>query len=517
MEPKLYSFEAAFAGRGLQIVGALLVMLGTAFFLNLAFIHNWIAPGERILLGLVCASVLLVVGARRLRAGGTPVAEGVVGLGAGIAYLSLWASVALFPQLNVSRSAEFCAMISVTGILVLLAARRHNERVALLGLAGGFLTPVLLSSTPPEATILAAYVLMLGASFAALAVRAGFRFVGMAAFAGSAAYAPRFAPLASGWPSTESYAVTTAIFAVFAVAFSIQALRGRDRELHLGLFALDTGLYGVMLAFVFAGQQHALGFALLGLSAAMFAAARFVPVRGLQRTIPLYFGIVCATIALPLLIHHLVLLDALAVEATVLLIAGARYNEQQIAGGGALLFMGAAVWLLFETFMARPSGTAFDSLTLAYVIVIAALVAIRSQLTIRMRDHASLGEAKAALAGIANTLAVVAISRAVLNALGGPFWTTDGVSSQAEAALSVAWSAYATGLFGFGLARRSAICQRCGLLLIALTILKVLAVDLSNVDLAWRVVSFVVLGSVCMVLSAWYLRSQGRPELDKSP
>lgn len=511
-KPKINAaqLEAAFAGRGLQLAGALLIMLGTAFFLNLAFSHNWISPGQRVLLGLASATVLIAAGAYRLRTTKTFVAEGIVGLGAGIGYLSLWASIALFPQLDVSRSAAFGAMISLTGILVLLAARRRNERVALFGLAGGFLTPVLLSTTPPESSILALYVLILAASFAAVAVRAGFRFTALAAFAGSVAYAPRFAPLASGWPSMESYAVATAIFAIFAVAFTIQALRGRERELALGLFALDAGLYGVMLAFIFAGERHALGFALLGLSVAMLVAARLVPASRPQRTVAAYLGIAFATFALPQLLDGLTLIDAFAAEAALLCIAGARYREHMVVSCGAVFVAATVVCLLLETLMTRPTGTAFDTLSFAYAAVIGALLAARSGLSTLLNDHPSLGEIRVALASAANVLLIAGISRAMLDAFGGPFWTTDGISSQAEVVLSVVWTAYATALFGFGLARRSALWQRGGLILIAVTILKVFAVDLSNVDLAGRVVSFIVLGAVCMALSAWYMRAQGR-------
>ncbi len=220
-----FSFEVFFAGRGLQLVGLFLVLLGTAFFLNLAFTRGWIGPAERIMLGLVCGVALVGAGARGLRSSGTPVAEGLIGLGAGILYLSLWAAVAVFPQLHVGRPTAFVAMVVVTATLVLLAAVRRSERVALLGLAGGFLTPVLLSSATPERALLAGYVLILGIAFAALAVRARFRFVECTVFVASALYLPMFAPAGAAWSATAAYGVATAIFALYAIMFSLVAVR----------------------------------------------------------------------------------------------------------------------------------------------------------------------------------------------------------------------------------------------------------------------------------------------------
>lgn len=514
--PRHVSFESVFAGRGLQLIGALLVMLGTAFFLNLAFTRGWIDPAERIVLGLVCGVILVGAGARTLRTKGTPVAEGLVGLGAGILYLSLWASVAVFPQLHVSRSAAFVAMVAVTGILVMLAARRRSERVALLGLVGGFLTPVLLSNGSPEPMVLGTYVLTLGIAFAALGVRARFRIAGIAAFVASMLYLPQLVPVAGAWSPAASYAVTTAIFAVFAIAFSLEALRDRTSgALQLGLVATNAVVYATMLSWIFRTDQTSLGIALLVLGAAALGAARFIPVRGTLATLYAYIGVAAATLALPALLHRFALLDTFALEGALLVIAGARRDDRTIATTGAALLAGTTLWLLVETLIAPPTNMAFSSLTIAYGVVVAAVVLARTQLSTLMHYHPSVDEVLAATGVAVNAIAVIGVSRMLLDAFGGPAWVT-GVPSQAQVALSVAWTAYATMLFGIGLSRRSALLQREGLVLLAIAILKVFAVDLGNVDLSWRVVSFVVVGAVCMTVSAWYLRSQARAQREEA-
>ena len=271
------SFEALFAGRGLQVVGLVLVLLGVAFFLNLAFTRGWIGPAERIIMGLIGGTVLVGFGARRLRATATPVAEGLVALGAGILYLSLWASVAVFPQLHVPRGAAFLAMIAVTGILALLAATRRSERVALMGIAGGFLTPALLNTGEPGQAVLGAYLLVLCAAFAWLGVRTRSRFVDGAAFIASAFYLPSFMPIGS-WSAADAFAVTTAIFALFAIAFSAGAMRdGAATTRHLVFLGLNALAYAAVLVLVFWQNQTTLGIAYLGLAAVALLAARVVP------------------------------------------------------------------------------------------------------------------------------------------------------------------------------------------------------------------------------------------------
>jgi uncharacterized membrane protein len=69
-------------------------------------------------------------------------------------------------------------------------------------------------------------------------------------------------------------------------------------------------------------------------------------------------------------------------------------------------------------------------------------------------------------------------------------------------------------LFGVGLRRGHHLLLRQGLLLFAVTILKVFTVDLGNVDIAWRIASFVGLGVVCVAVSAWYMRTQTPPNAE---
>jgi uncharacterized membrane protein len=508
-----FSFEVFFAGRGLQLVGLFLVLLGVAFFLDLAFTRGWIGPAERILLGLLCGLALIAAGARRLQAHGTPVSEGLIGLGAGIVYLSLWASVAVFPELHVARFAAFAAMVAVTATLTVLSATRRSQRVALLGLAGGFLTPLLLSTDTPDRTVLAAYVLVLGIAFTALAVRARFRFVEGSVFVATALYLPAFGPAGIEWSRTAAYVVSTAIFALFAIAFTAAAARERDDAkdmlLHLVLFSTNALLYAAMLGWAFSNNPTTLGIALLVLSAASLIAAALVPAKRSLTHAYAYVGLAAVTLALPALLHdngH-ALVDAFALEGAILAVLGARRKNAVVAAAGSVLLSGVALWLFIQCFVAPPSSSPMSSLALSIALTVAVVSVARSQLREAAASAETADSWNVGGSLVANVLAVAGITRILLDGLGGPAWNV-AIPSIVHVAISLAWTAYATAMFGLGLRRGSALLQRLGLGLLAITIFKVFAVDLSNVDIAWRIVSFVVLGMVCMGISAWYLRSR---------
>ncbi|MDB5042031.1 MAG: rane protein, partial [Candidatus Eremiobacteraeota bacterium] len=299
------SLETLVAGRGLQLAGLLLVLLGTAFFLDLAFTSGWIGPAQRIILGLVAGSALIGAGARLLRGTYTYLAEGLVGLGAGILYLSLWASVAVFPQLHVARPAAFAAMIAVTAVVAALSALRRSERLALIGLVGGFLTPVLLSGGPTAHVELATYLLVLAGGMLALSARCGFRTVEAVTFVATFLYAGAFSPdPATQWSDRDAYAVASLFFLEFALAFGFGAARsGAASPVRVALLSLDVALYAGFLEIIFADHQTPLGVALLALAVVLLATAQLRTVPQRMTAACGYLGLAVVTLALPALIH----------------------------------------------------------------------------------------------------------------------------------------------------------------------------------------------------------------------
>jgi uncharacterized membrane protein len=501
------TLENVFAGRGLQIAGVLLVLLGTAFFLNLAFSNGWIGPVERILLGLVAGAALVGEGLRRHRGDNVAFAEGLVSLGAGILYLSLWASIAVFPELHVPRAAAFAAMVAVTAVLAAGSLARRSQRIALLGLLGGVITPLLLSTPTPDRLSLAIYVLVLAIAFSALSLRARFRYVGLAAFVASMLYLTAFGP-AAGWSVTAAWIVSGAICAVFAIAFAIGAVRDSKAMPALNvMLAVDAFAYAAMLAWIFSGRQTALGIAYLVLAAVFVAAARFAPVPRAMVIAYGYLGLASATLALPALIHRTTLADAFALEGALLTVLGARRGERRVSAIGGVMLIAVGLWLVGSAFADAPANAALTPLAVSFAITVAALAYARTQLAKAFTEDGADALSANAAGVAANVIAVVGISRILLDALGGPSWTA-GVPSHAQFAMSIAWTAYATALFGLGMRRGSAVLLRQGLVLFALTILKVFMIDLGNLDVAWRIGSFVVIGIVCLGVSAWYMRSQ---------
>ena len=69
-------------------------------------------------------------------------------------------------------------------------------------------------------------------------------------------------------------------------------------------------------------------------------------------------------------------------------------------------------------------------------------------------------------------------------------------------ALSVIWAAYAAALAAFGFVRRVAVARWAALALFAFTIVKVMLVDIAQLQKLYRIIVFFVLG-ILLLLVAW--------------
>jgi uncharacterized membrane protein len=117
---------------------------------------------------------------------------------------------------------------------------------------------------------------------------------------------------------------------------------------------------------------------------------------------------------------------------------------------------------------------------------------------------------------VANVLTLVALSAEAV----GYFESRKVLDADASAlrdvelakqlSLSVVWALYGAGLLLVGRVRRSRLLRLMALALLGLTTLKVFFLDLSALDRAYRIVSFIVLGAILLAVSYLYQKSQQR-------
>jgi Predicted membrane protein (DUF2339) len=148
-------------------IGVVTLLFAAAFGFEYAAQNNWIGPGTRIALGLIAAVACAFFGDRMRQRQHEIFAQGLSGLGLALSYLTLYASFTIyhvFPQ-----SLAFILMVLTTCAAAALALRYRSQAIAILAIAGGYLTPILLSTGTDHPSIFFSYTFLVNIGALAIA------------------------------------------------------------------------------------------------------------------------------------------------------------------------------------------------------------------------------------------------------------------------------------------------------------------------------------------------------------
>jgi uncharacterized membrane protein len=152
------------------IAGVALVF-AAVFFLRYSVDQGWLTPPIRMAIGLLVGVGLLVgcelPAARRY----WPLANALDAAGVATLFATLFASHALWHL--IPQSVTFVSMALVAAVAVVLSIRRDSVFISLLGLLGGFATPILLSTGENRPIGLFGYLLVLNVGLAWVAYQRG--------------------------------------------------------------------------------------------------------------------------------------------------------------------------------------------------------------------------------------------------------------------------------------------------------------------------------------------------------
>ncbi len=163
-KPPKPSFEEQLTSRWLVWLGALTIGLGGVFLVKFSIDYGLITPEMRVIFGFLLG-VALVAGGEWLRRSGAAmkiealrgsyVPPALTAAGLFVAFASVYAAFALYQMLSPLASFIVLAALSLAAIVLSIW---HGRGVALLGLLGGFVTPLLIPSDQPSAWALFLYL-----------------------------------------------------------------------------------------------------------------------------------------------------------------------------------------------------------------------------------------------------------------------------------------------------------------------------------------------------------------------
>ena len=518
------------------IIGGVAVVLGIGFFLKLAFDNNWIGDTGRIALGIVVGLGFLGVGEYAQRR--VPRwAQSVTASGAAILYLSIYAAFGLYQLIR--PDAAFLLLAVVVAAAALLALRYESIVIALLGVAGAFLSPVLLGTDLPDVRLVTVYILLVDVGILAISTFRNWRWltlVGLVASYGIFGYWLSEFP---GHSPLTTYIVLTGVFLTFAAATPLFHILWRRMPgvSDLSLMSINASVYFLLTTIVLLDDYEG-WFGLIAFSLALFyglmALAAFkrsgTPAR--VAVFALAIASVFLTMGVPLQFSGYSVAVSWVAQGVAMVWMGFYLRRWQLrAFGLAVLSLAVCHLILFDIWVDEEGySPVLNGRFPTMVVVTAAFYAVGF---IYWRNRAAGGllneERWAAtfMIGVANLVSLGLISLEIVNYLyrDSLAWTSifdirmQNFGNGTHLSLTVAWAVYGSSVAAVGLLRRLPIARWGGLALLGAAVLKLLTYDAFYVHmdllsftplLNIRFMAFAVILGLLSAFAFWYRRSQSR-------
>jgi uncharacterized membrane protein len=514
--PDAISLEDWIGRRGLGWAAVVLLLFATAFFLKYAFENDWIGPLGRVSIGVVAGAALCVAGWQVHRRGYRLFSQMLTAAGIVLLYLATFASFGYYHLMPRDRAAVF--LVLLVGEAAALALLYDAVSIALMAVIGGLLTPILLHADHDQYRSLFTYLIVLDFGVVALALFRSWPAVASVALAGTQGlfwlwWEENYHPE----KLQAALLFQAAVFALFLL-HNVLAYVVRQRRADIEALART-----VLNAFLFALAGYILlrddyriwlGSAAVGLAIVYTALGWLVlrrrPDDPWQQLVVVAVALGFVAAVFPLQASAAWIALGWAVEGAALSGFGLRLRSDRLrALGAALLVLGAGRLLLVDTVgldRTEPFVPVFNKYALPATGVAACLLfaagASRHFLR-RPRDVDRAARIVAGLAGVLLVWLVLSLDTYQFFVTLPSFGTdTEHLERVARTSLSVLWPAYAAVLLLVGFKLDSPALRWTGLALFALTLGKVVFVDMAELPGFYRVAAFFVL-SVIMGAAAW--------------
>jgi uncharacterized membrane protein len=522
------NLESRIGSHWLNRIGIAALLIGVSYFLKFAFDNNWIGPAGQISIGLV-AGIAIVIWSERFRAKNYKAfSYSLKAVGIGTLYLSLWAAFHVYSL--IPSSVAFAMMLVVTAATSVMALSQDAQILAAFALVGGFSTPLLLSTGENREVALFTYVAILDiATLVLVAFRPWRRLLVMSYVGTLILYLGWYWTFYNRGPLELTLAYASLFFAIFAIAPLITLQPDGEHPILAAIPAV--------LAFVNAGVYFLEAYAMiqevnkvnmawfaLALAAVYIFLSRLLHARKMAAgtsEILYYLHLALAigfiTVAIPIRLDAHWITIGWFIEAGVLLWIANRIRSDFLnAFALGALVLGVTRLLAIDNF--HTTQLIFNLRMATFAVAVAVLGTVAWFGAKREDETARTISAMAVVA--LNVLALIALSREVsdyylrqmagVRSTGhqwrGAYLDYHNLEIARDFTYSALWMAYGAMLMIVGFVRRSAFVRWQALILIAVTIVKVFVYDVSQLDRAYRIVSFIVLGALLLAISFVYQR-----------
>jgi len=524
------SLETRIGGRWLNRIGIVAVVIGVAFFIKYAFDNNWIGPTGRVVLGIVSGLGLVAWGQHLYRTYRI-YAQGLIGGGIAILYVSIFAAHDFYSLIPYGAALIFVAL--VTAAAVILSAVNDDIVLFILVLAGGFSTPLLLGFSEDHQVSLLTFVTVLDLGVLAAAYRKNWKIVNFLAFFATliifGIWADKFCIHESHLASTQVFlTIFLVIFAALSFSYNIANRKKTSVWDLLLIFATAFSFFSASYANLTPEYENLMGLLAGGMAAIYFGLGYLTHRRNAGDTLLVlgFYAVALAFIAvmIPIELDGAWITVAWATQAAALVWIGIAARSRAVGIGGMVLFfivlmrlivIDFTVDLYAESFRVLFNGRFLTALYVAIALGFGSVMVHRG--VKRSPDDTFLKVLGVLLFIAAHAVMITALSAEAYDffeikrisipvAQGDADRMIDAIFYAQRLSLSAIWMVYSAALIVFGIAFKNRTARIFAIALFAMTIFKVFFFDFSLLDRFYRIVSFVGLGVILLAVSFLYTR-----------
>ena len=530
--------EALIGGTWFNRIGIVAIILAVGYFLREAINRGWIGPTGRVLIGISVGLGLVIAGERIRARGYRSYAQSLSGGGIAVLYLVFFAAFARYGLIG--QGPAFLFMSLVTTLAVLLAARYDALAIAILGLFGGFLTPVLLSTGQDNEAGLFTYVALLDAGVLALAYFKQWRTLNYLAFSATVMMSGAWM---TEWYAPEKLWLTIFFFTLFFLIFAALAIfhnvvnRRPTKSLDLGLIFTNASIYfATCYGLLSTDYRPYLGLFAVLMSGFYLGLGYLTYGRDRQdRYLILTFiglATIFLTLAIPIQLNQHWVTMGWGLEGAVLSWIGLKAENRPTRYTAVLIFSFALLhWFAIDlhdfafitggTFVPILNRRGFSALILIASLAITTRLYRRAGQTVGEEERNGIA---VICTMAANLLALVWLSTDVRDYFNQAISRTDQsaatewerLQSSRQFSLSALWTIYGFMALAVGVLRRVTLLRWGALALLSLSIFKVLTVDARLYAAPWHTPVFnqtffaFALLVASLAAGAWfYARAEG--------
>ncbi len=486
-------------------IGALLLLIAFGWFVSYAFANNWIGEMGRIMLGLVSGALIMVLGLWRIVT--HPHQGGVFTvLGSTTVILTLYAARELY---------DFFDPVSALGMMFLsiffvayVSVQYRRKYLALSSLVLAGLAPLLIAAEP-SVTGLNLYLLVVVLGTLLVVYARGWSILTFTSFIIVFLYGLPILSLANGTDQFKglffAFIFTAVFFAANIVGLIIN--ENEDNKNYHIFIAFGSGMY--LILWVLATAPEAWQSLILAAWMVVFSTGTFLVYQAVGNKLPFYMygatSVVLLGAATAMELNGPALTIAFTIEIMLLVMLSAIiFPKTNIASRLALLFALPLLLAVESIASSAWSVGLFHSDMAVLMVLTSALVSAGVFLTLQP-DEDTRGAGRTLLS--VGAIFVLVLLWLVLHAGTSP---SEPAYEQGTIISLVLYTVIGIASYIIGVRTNTKMLATGGRVLIGLVIARLLVVDVWNMALAARIITFFVIG--VLLISTAFIRRQKRED-----